>query len=83
MKLRVDGQVVRTATGRDVERLAPHTWDVTELKGKRARIEIVDAASGGWGHVNVDQIEFRDTPMSAASGKLHEQPDLGAWACSR
>lgn len=77
VNLRVDGEVVRTATGKDVERLAPHNWDVAALQGKRARIEIVDAASGGWGHVNVDQIEFRDDPMSAATGALHEQPDFG------
>lgn len=77
VNLRVDGEVVRTAAGKDVERLALHNWDVANLRGRRARIEIVDAASGGWGHVNVDQIEFRDDPMSAATGALHEQPDFG------
>lgn len=78
VNLLVDGQVVRTAVGRDVERLAPHNWDVADLRGRRARIEIVDAASGGWGHINVDQIEFRDAPMSTATGELHEQPDFGS-----
>jgi uncharacterized protein (DUF608 family) len=78
MNLLVDGHVVRTATGKDLERLAPHTWDVAALEGQRARIEIVDAASGGWGHINVDQIEFRDAPMSSTTGELHEQADFGS-----
>jgi uncharacterized protein (DUF608 family) len=78
VNLLVDGQVVRTATGKDNERLTPHNWDVAELRGRRARIEIVDAASGPWGHINVDQIEFRDDPMSALSGELHEQADFGS-----
>lgn len=80
VNLLVDGRVVRTATGRDTERLEPRNWDVAEFKGRRARIEIVDAASGPWGHINVDQIEFRDEPMSTLSGALHEQADFGALA---
>ena len=78
VNLRVDGAVVRTATGRDNERLEPHNWDVSDLRGRRARLEIVDAESGPWGHINVDQIEFRDEPMTALTGALHEQADFGA-----
>lgn len=53
--LMVDGKVVRAATGNDREILAPANWDVKDLQGKMARIRIVDHASGGWGHINVDQ----------------------------
>lgn len=77
INLTVGGQVVRTATGKATERLAPHNWDVTDLRGQRARLEIVDRASGGWGHINIDQIEFRDDPMSGARGELREQADFG------
>jgi uncharacterized protein (DUF608 family) len=77
MNLLVEGRVVRSATGKDNERLEPHNWDVSDLRGKQARLEIVDNASGGWGHINIDQIEFRDDPMSGAPGELNEQADFG------
>ena len=35
-------------------------WDVKDLEGKRAHIEIVDRATGGWGHVLADHFVFSD-----------------------
>ncbi|MFZ2642507.1 MAG: glycoside hydrolase family 32 protein [Verrucomicrobiia bacterium] len=65
MNLLVDGKVVRSATGPNVkpggsETLEPVSWDVSEFAGKTARIQIVDNATGGWGHINVDQIALTD-----------------------
>ncbi len=65
MVLLVDGQVVRTATGPNdkpggSERLHWQSWDVGELLGKTAVIRIVDQRTGGWGHINVDQIVESD-----------------------
>ena len=37
-------------------------WDVRDLAGKSARIEIVDQHSGGWGHIDIDQIELAERP---------------------
>ena len=61
MNLLIDGKVVRTATGPNTEsggseRLQPGGWDVSEFSGREAVIEIVDKRTGGWGHINVDQI---------------------------
>jgi uncharacterized protein (DUF608 family) len=72
------GVVVRTATGQNRERLEPHNWHVGDLLGSEARIEIVDDESGGWGHVNVDRIEFRDSPMRRDPGPLERWPDYGS-----
>ncbi|MCX8038083.1 MAG: non-lysosomal glucosylceramidase [Candidatus Sumerlaeia bacterium] len=60
INLLVGDKVVRTATGRDLEQLEWKTWDVRPLMNQTARIEIVDAASGPWGHINIDQIVFTE-----------------------
>jgi sucrose-6-phosphate hydrolase SacC (GH32 family) len=56
----VNGQVVRSATGRQDEFLTMTTFDLHEYVGKRARIQIVDSASGGWGHINADHFVLSD-----------------------
>lgn len=66
MNLLVDSKVVRTATGSNKkaggsEALGPDMWDVSEFAGKSAVLEIVDRATGGWGHINVDHILQTDT----------------------
>lgn len=58
-------RVMRTATGPNdqpggSEKLSWHTWDVRELKGRTAVIQVVDAREGGWGHINVDEIHQSD-----------------------
>lgn len=58
LKIKGQTQAVRTATGRNEERLLPQTWDVTEYMGQTAVIEIVDQQTGGWGHILVDEITF-------------------------
>lgn len=65
MKLIVNGKAVRSATGPNTqaggsEMLASASWDVREFAGKTARIEIIDQATGGWGHINVDHIVLTD-----------------------
>jgi non-lysosomal glucosylceramidase len=72
MNLVVDGKVLRAATGRNNERLERATWEVRDLSGRQAVIEIVDDHSGGWGHVNVDQIVFSDAPAVPVAGAVRE-----------
>ena len=77
LNLVVDGKVVRTATGPNTEpggseELEPGGWDVAEFAGKAARIEVVDGATGGWGHVNVDQIVATDTRPAMAAPLARE-----------
>ena len=69
VNLVVDGQVVRTVTGEDAERLNWVAWDVREFSGQSARIDIVDENTGGWGHINVDQITFADAPAQRRSNE--------------
>ncbi len=67
MNLLVDGSVVRTATGAERERLEWQSWDVRELRGRRATLQIVDRHTGGWGHICVDHILLADAPARGAS----------------
>lgn len=67
INLLVDGKIVRTATGPNTrpggsEDLDWHGWDVREFLGRTGLLEIVDRATGGWGHINVDHIVLSDTP---------------------
>ncbi len=63
--------MVRTATGPNTEpggseRLEPGGWDVSEFAGKSAHLVVVDDATGGWGHLNLDQIVLTDTAPPVA-----------------
>lgn len=62
VNLVVGGQVVRSTTGRDEEKLRWTSWLVNDLVGQTAHIEIVDRNTGSWGHITADQITFDDRP---------------------
>ena len=47
---------IRSKDDKNQEALDWHGWDVAEFAGKTATLQIVDAASGGWGHINADHI---------------------------
>jgi beta-fructofuranosidase len=69
MNLIVDGRIVRSTAGPALKNLDGQEvmdwadWDVAELKGKQATLQIVDDHSGGWGHINIDQIVQTDMPQ--------------------
>jgi sucrose-6-phosphate hydrolase SacC (GH32 family) len=76
----VDDKVVRTATGTNTlsggsERLTPVHWDVADLVGQHATIQVVDHRTGGWGHVNFDHLVASGRPMGAPAEKL-ASPDF-------
>ena len=56
VNLVIDGKVVRTATGNNLETMSRNVWNVSKLKGKTAVIQIVDKNIAGWGHINFDDI---------------------------
>jgi fructan beta-fructosidase len=61
INLLVDGKVVRpNDRPGGSEQLDWASWDVRDLIGKTATLEIVDARRGGWGHINIDHIVQSD-----------------------
>lgn len=66
LNLLVDGQIVRTATGDNTENLHWTSFDLTELQGGTAQIQIVDQASGNTGYILVDQITQSDVAKMEA-----------------
>lgn len=65
VNLVVDGEVVRTATGNDSETLDWTSWDVSDLAGRAAHLQIVDNNRAGWGHILADQFMLADEPAQS------------------
>jgi uncharacterized protein (DUF608 family) len=63
LRLLVEGKIERQAAGRSAGAMRPEAFDVRQLAGKKARLQIVDDAEGGWGHTTVDHIVFSDRPI--------------------
>ncbi len=76
VQLLVDGKAVLDATGENTLRFRTQVWDVSEYKGKSARIRIYDEESGGWGVIAADHFLMTDYanqkfPPSTKGGKPH------------
>ncbi|HON08007.1 MAG TPA: hypothetical protein PLW02_07910, partial [Verrucomicrobiota bacterium] len=86
INLLIDGKVVRTAVGPNTkpggsEALIPMAWDVSEFIGKTAQIQIVDNATGGWGHINIDHIVFSDKPLPPPPKLITQQRSFTLNKC--
>jgi uncharacterized protein (DUF608 family) len=75
INLRIGGKVVRTATGRNEEKLHPERWNVREFIGQEGVLEIVDTRQDAWGHINIDEIYFSDraTPRLVLTPEAQER----------
>ncbi|MEW4561075.1 glycoside hydrolase family 32 protein [Bremerella sp. JC770] len=81
LNLIVDGKVVRTATGPNrkpggSEHLERVYWDVRDFVGQRAVLQIVDQRTGGWGHINVDDIYAGSLPLGLPAEEFSQGPSL-------
>ena len=56
IRLVINDKVVRSSAGRDSGRLFPESWNVSDLMGQTARLEIFDYHQGAYSYVVVDQI---------------------------
>ena len=70
MNLIVSNVVVATATGVNSEALTPRQWDVSAYIGQTATLQIVDSATGSWGHILIDQITLSQAAFPALSRSM-------------
>ena len=76
VNLLVDDKVVLSATGKNDNRMQPHSFDVRPWAGKLAKLQIVDNEKGPWGNIGIDDIVFSDERRTPPV-PLGEQPDFG------
>lgn len=74
LDLIVDGETVRSATGRfdrpgGSESLEWQSFDVSAFIGKQAKLHLIDKRKGTWGHLTLDQVVQSDTPETVALNK--------------
>ncbi len=66
----VDGKVVRSATGNSGPGLDWASWDLSDLQGKQAQIQLVDTALTDWGHLIADYFVAADQPALSAAQRV-------------
>lgn len=77
INLLIGTEVVRTASGPNdrpggSEALDWAGWDVSDLLGRTARIQIFDRHTEGWGHINIDQIIQSNRKREVLADKTRE-----------
>jgi len=78
VNLVVDGATVRSTPGPDNETMNWENWNVADLKGKTAHVEIIDNNRGGYGHILADQFMAGDKPMVPVAHFDTHRLDFGA-----
>lgn len=73
-------------TGTNVEAMTRRFWDVSPYMGVRMYVKVVDAATGPWGHVNVDDVrelteaEVKQLARQRAARARDIESRFRAWA---
>jgi quinoprotein glucose dehydrogenase len=62
VQLLVDGKVVREATGARTLEFRQVNWDVSEFRGRRAVLRILDRRTDGWGIIAADHFVLSERP---------------------
>lgn len=58
VEILVNGRVVHKATGKCTESMERVRVNVASNMGGSAQIRLIDSSSGGWGHINFDDVRF-------------------------
>ena len=86
LNLLLDGKVVRAATGPNTEpggseHLSLQQWNVSDLANRTVTLQIVDQATGTWGHINIDHIVQTDRKVAGSGVVLNAQRTIPVKKC--
>lgn len=74
-----DGEeLIRQANAKfeDDETYKRYVWDASDYVGEVLYIKAVDQASGGWGHINIDDFNvYHEGPMSEEVDQVAKEPE--------
>jgi hypothetical protein len=79
VELLIDDERLYWQSGKSAHRMAHYAWDVSEWRGRRARLRVVDQGSEGWGNVAFDHVVFSELPGSEALDAEGPVPPLPSW----
>ena len=83
MQLFVDNQVVRSTVPDRFHAMFWESWDVSDLQGQTARIQIVDQDDREWAHIDVDQFFQTDLPPKGLKLQKKDKSDRSEAQFSR
>lgn len=72
LQLEVDGETVKSSTGYISEKPLWTTWNVTEYRGKTARMQLVDETEALWGYLGISGVH-------CSNRNLARGVDTGRW----
>lgn len=55
-------RVIHTSVGNQREQMRRVVVDLSSWQGQRVAVRLIDASSGGWGHLNFDDFRLHDEP---------------------
>ncbi len=62
LNLLIDNKVVRSTTGLADNKMTLQSFNVYDIRGKTATLQLVDAETEGWGNIGAGSIMFSDLP---------------------
>jgi levanase len=68
--LLINGAAVRSSTGNNGTGLDWASWDLADLQGQQAQIQLVDTATADWGHLIADYFVAADQPALGAAQRV-------------
>src|SRR5579883_2835226 len=71
-----DNSILFKATGQNSEVLQRVTWNASADIGTQVYLKVVDNSSGGWGHINLDDVHIAGASLPNAD---FEQGNLSGW----